>query len=299
VSHRATPSRLPPIAAILLLAVFPRVARAQTVDGVAREPRPTLFQWSYGTSFGGGPPGRDEPLVGDRPDFTESTATVGRGVVQLETGYTYFFDEEHGEKTAGHSFPEPLLRVGLLAEWLEFRIGWNYAEKKGIGPGGSTVETGSEDLYLGLKLAMTPQEGILPEMALIPQMTVPVGDPPFTAGEVLPGLNWVYGWEIGDCISLAGSTQGNGAVDDVTGRRYLEMGQSMVIGYSLLDRLGAFTEWFAFFPHSADTAKPEHYFDGGFTFSVTDDLQLDVRAGLGLNDAAGDYFVGAGSIVRF
>src|SRR5205085_9466622 len=29
----------------------------------------TLMQWSYGTSFSGGPPGMDEPLEADRPDF--------------------------------------------------------------------------------------------------------------------------------------------------------------------------------------------------------------------------------------
>ena len=50
------------------------------------EPRMTLLQWSYGTSFSGGAPGMDEPLVGDRPDFTESSVTVGRGVAQLEFG---------------------------------------------------------------------------------------------------------------------------------------------------------------------------------------------------------------------
>jgi hypothetical protein len=136
-------------------------------------------------------------------------------------------------------------------------------------------------------------------MVLLPQMTVPVGDPPFTAGELLPGLNWVYGWEINDCVSLAGSTQGNAAVDDETGRRYLELVQSLVAGYRLTDRIGAYTEWFAFLPHSADSAKPEHYFDGGFTFSVTNNLQLDARAGLGLNRPAADYFVGAGSVIRF
>src|SRR5262245_53064759 len=42
-------------------------------------PRKTLFQWSYGTSFSGGP-NLDEPLVTDRPDFTEASVTVGRGV---------------------------------------------------------------------------------------------------------------------------------------------------------------------------------------------------------------------------
>src|SRR5688572_5047194 len=51
----------------------------------ADEPRKTLMQWSYGTSFEGGPPGPDEPLATDRPDFTEASVTVGRGVVQLET----------------------------------------------------------------------------------------------------------------------------------------------------------------------------------------------------------------------
>jgi hypothetical protein len=33
---------------------------------------------------------------------------------------------------------------------------------------------------------------------------------------------------------------------------------------------------------------------GGFTFLVNDDLQLDVSAGAGLNDAAPDFFVAAG-----
>lgn len=45
--------------------------------------RKTLLQWSYGTSFGGGSHW-NEPLVTDRPDFTEASSTVGRGVAQLE-----------------------------------------------------------------------------------------------------------------------------------------------------------------------------------------------------------------------
>ncbi|MGE3408748.1 MAG: hypothetical protein AB7I37_18160 [Pirellulales bacterium] len=41
--------------------------------------RGTLFQWSYGTSFSGGPD-LSEPIVTDRPDFTEASVTVGQGV---------------------------------------------------------------------------------------------------------------------------------------------------------------------------------------------------------------------------
>ena len=55
----------------------------------------TLMQWSYGNSFSGGPD-LESPLVTDRPDFTEATSAVGRGVAQLEIGYTYTFDNAFG-----------------------------------------------------------------------------------------------------------------------------------------------------------------------------------------------------------
>jgi hypothetical protein len=150
------------------------------------DPRGTLMQWSYGTSFGGGPD-LDEPLITDRPDFTESSSTVGRGVAQLEMGYTYTHDNEAAGRTKSHAYPGLLLRYGILAEWLELRVGWTYAEETT-----NVLARGSEDIYLGFKIALTPQEGILPEMALIPQMTVPSGGAAFTANETLPGVNWIY-----------------------------------------------------------------------------------------------------------
>jgi hypothetical protein len=141
---------------------------------------------------------------------------------------------------------------------------------------------------------------LVAEMALMPQMNIPTGHDDFSADQVLPGLNWLYGWDITDHISAGGSTQGNRVVDD-TGHAYTEYAQSFTIGYGLTDRLGAYTEWFAFFPHSAinPDVKPQHYFDGGFTYLLTNDLQLDIRGGIGLNDAADDYFVGSGLSVRF
>jgi len=262
------------------------------------EPRGTLLQWSYGTSFGGGP-NLDEPLVSDRPDFTESSVTVGRGVTQIELGYAYTFDEEGADSAKCNSYPQFLLRQGILAEWLELRVGWSYTDVETITGGTPARMSGSEDLYLGLKLALTPQEGILPEMALIPQMNVPTGSSAFTSGDVQPGLNWVYSWEVNDFLSIGGSTQGNRVQDDVTSDSYWETAQSVTLAYSLTEKIGAYTEWYAFFPHSADTAKPEHYFDGGFTYLVNNNFQLDIFAGLGLNRAADDYFVGTGAVIRF
>jgi len=271
---------------------------AVTAAGACRAQVPTLFQWNYGYGGEGGPD-LDEPLVTDRPDFTEASSTVGMGVVQLEGGYTYTYDSDDDGSVKSHSFPETLLRVGVLADWLELRIAWNYAEETVTDFGASrTLQTGSEDLYLGTKLGLTGQAGVLPEMAVMFQMTVPTGSSSFTAGETLPGVVWLYGWDLNDWISTGGQTKADRALDDVTGEPFLEFSQSWTIGYSLADRLGAYTEWFVIAPDGADTNHTENYADGGFTFVVTNNLQLDIRGGIGLNEAADDYFVGTGFAIR-
>lgn len=240
----------------------------------------------------------DEPLVSDRPDFTEASTTVGRGVVQLEAGYTYTFDRDGDDFDKEHSFPETLLRVGMLAEWFEFRIAYNHGSIGSRELGVFDNGAGGQDLYLGAKIGLTLQQGILPEMAIIPQMTVPTGHDRFTADRVLPGLNWLYGWDISDFLSCGGSTQVNKSVDD-DGDSFTLVAQSFTFGYSLTERIGAYTEYFGLYPSGASSTLPENYFDGGFTYLVTNNLQLDVRGGVGLNRAAADYFVGSGFVVRF
>jgi hypothetical protein len=160
----------------------------------------TLMQWSYGDGGEGGP-NPDEPIITDRPDFTEASVTVGLGVVQLETGYTYITDEDGPTSFRAHSGPEALLRVGVLADWFELRVAYNYLEETTSTTGvGTETLNGSDDLYLGVKLAFTGQAGILPEMALVPQMRVPSGSSDLTAGETLPGVNWLYGWDVTEIV---------------------------------------------------------------------------------------------------
>ncbi len=65
-----------------------RIVKRKKKDGPS-----TLLHWNYGKSEERGSD-LDKPLETDRPDFTESPKTVGRGVVQLEGGYTYTLDNE-------------------------------------------------------------------------------------------------------------------------------------------------------------------------------------------------------------
>lgn len=260
--------------------------------------RKTLMQWSYGTSFEGGPDVY-EPLVTDRPDFTESSVTVGYGVAQLESGYTFIYDSSGNLRTRQHSYPEALLRVGMFAEWFEFRIDWNYFDQKTELNGVEDSISGAEDLGLGMKIALTPQEQFLPETAIILQMTVPSGASDVTNDEVLPGFNYLYGWDITEDWSAGGSTGLNGATDGVTADSYTLFSQSWTVGYSWTDRIGSYAEWFVLSPVSADTDHTENYFNGGFTTLINNDLQWDIRAGVGLNGAADDFFGGTGFSFRY
>jgi hypothetical protein len=261
------------------------------------QPPGTLLRWSYGDTMGG-PPGRDEPLASDRPDFTEASSTVGRGVVQFELGYTYISDDDGPNHAHTHSYPEMLARIGILADWLEFRIAYNHGTvAEEFDPLPLNTFSASEDLYLGFKIMLTPQEGILPEMSIMPQWTVPTGDDELTADMVLPGVNWLYGWDINDWLSTAGSTQINKAVDDL-GEIYYEWAQSWTFGYTLTEHWGAYTEWFVLVPSGSDVARTQHYFNGGFVFPITNNLQFDIRAGVGLSDASDDFFTGAGMVIR-
>lgn len=241
----------------------------------------------------------EEPIATDRPDFTESSKNVGRGRGQVEIGYTYSQNRTQGVQSA-HSYPEMLVRLGVFADWLELRVGQNVLVSRSLGTEGQPhLSRGADDLYIGVGIGLTEQLKFLPESRLLFQATLPTGASSLTSAKTLPGLNYLYGWEVTERISLGGSTQANAAVD-ADGGSYLEMAQSLTVGFSLTKKLGAFTEWFAFFPYGATAkgAAAEHYLDGGFTYKVTPNFQLDIRAGVGLSQQADDFFVGSGFAVR-
>jgi hypothetical protein len=66
----------------------------------------------------------------------------------------------------------------------------------------------------------------------------------------------------------------------------------------LAERTRSFVEYFGLYYDGLAGDGPEHYLDGGFTYLVNNDLQLDLRAGKGLSDAADDFFTGVGLSVR-
>lgn len=284
---------------VIFFALAVSVSSRTVVAQDASSPK-TLFRWSLASEDKDDDGEHDDKIVTDRPHFSEASNLVGLGRVQLETGYTYFRDRSNGTTVQTHSFGEPLLRAGLFAEWFEFRLGYTYlVEQTNVSGGPSTRFSGSDDLYVGAKLALTEQAGWLPEVALFPQARVPTGSSAFTNSQVLPGFNLAYSWVITDWLELECNTQLNRRRDD-TSHFYTEFIQTVNFEYELTERIGAFTEWFCFVPSGALAAQTQHYFHGGFVYFVTNYIQLDIHSAVGLNRAADDLaFTGVGFSIKY
>ena len=179
---------------LMLAGLWVVQAHAEPVSAQSTPNGPkTLLEAVIGTDDGNKNGNEDERLDPDRPHFPEATTAVGKDRAVLESGYTL---SKKGSSFLSQSYPESLLRVGMFADWFEFRIGQNFLHEEEKTGGTTNVRTGAQDLYLGMKFALTQQKDLLPAIAVIPQMTVPTGSSTLTSNRVLPGLNVDMSWEI-------------------------------------------------------------------------------------------------------
>ena len=237
----------------------------------------------------------NDPIVTDRPDFTEASSTVGKGVTQIELGYTATYDKSESSRAIEHTYPEALLRHGILRDWLELRIAGSFStiDSTGFSP------TGFNDIYLGSKIGLVPQMGILPEISLVPQLTIPSGSAALSSDRTLLGMNSLYAWDLSDSTYLGGSTQFNQSLEEDSDQIYGEWAQSLTIGTSLAQDWGCYAEWFAFFPYHSTSAENEHFVNGGVTYLISNDIQWDFRLGTRVDRYAEQSFMGMGISVRF
>lgn len=244
----------------------------------------------------------ETPIDTDRPDFGVATTTVGRRRAVLETGYSYFHDNIAGSHLSGHSYPEAVLRVGLFADWFEFRIGQNCANfTTQTGAGVPLTQAGAQDLYLGVKLALTEQKKWLPESVVLIQTTVPTGASSLSAGQMLPGIIYSYAWEaIKDRLWLSGLIEADRVID-ASSHTNVQIAQTAEVKLALTKRLKTFTEFVALMPAIATGpgVGPQYYIHPGALLLLTNNIQFDVHIFFGLNAKAVDFFGGPGISIRY
>ncbi len=245
---------------------------------------------------------RPGPLVTDRPDQTESPAVVVPGLAQFEAGWTFSREREGGVEVRSHAVPQVLARIGIVPR-AELRLGfagWTRSAERGGGGGPAAVTSGIGDLDVGFKYGFTEGGGAAPAIALIGMLTLPTGADGIGSDRANPTVRLAFASTLSERVSLGynvGATASSlpapqGGTDTLVDALY-----TVSFGFAVAERVGAFAESFGTFALS-DAGASRHALDGGVTFQAADNLQFDVSAGVGLNSAADDWFIGAGIAVR-
>jgi len=234
------------------------------------------------------------PMVTDRPDATESAVTVAPGVLQLESGYTF----GRAEGIDVHNMGEVLLRLGV-ADFLELRFGvnsyqWVRASR--------VSANGLQDSSIGAKLKLVDSRGRSgfgsPQVAVLVSTSLPTGSSVASQDKLQPEFRLSVAWDLSDRLALGANGFYAYTNDILVDERFHQAGATVALGYALSDRWGAFGEYFGGYTVLAEGPR-ENYVNGGVTFAVHGDLQLDARVGYGLNGLDDDFFVGFGSGVRW
>ena len=226
-----------------------------------------------------------QELVTDRPDYTESALAVPSKMIQIESGAEYA-DLKAAEEL---SFPNALVRIGV-GHNLELRLGF---------PGWTSISVSNKtesylnDLLFEVKYQFTQSDVVMP-VAVILVSTLPTGDDEVSSGEMEIGLKLAAERDLNERLGLSMNI-GTISVPAGDERELLSLA-SVALGIGVNDKLGAFLEVLAEMPQS-EAWQP--VLDGGFTYLLSDEAQLDLYAGKGLNDHAPDLIIGAGFSFRF
>lgn len=208
-------------------------------------------------------------IITDRPDQTESSSTVGRGNLQVESGLLVGYEENGLFTTRQLLFPTTLFRYGLLPR-LEIRVLSQLENKKFM----SNSVQGVSDIEIGLKIQIL-KEHKNTEIAFLTHLAVPTGTKDLTAEKygtvnklaILHRLNENIGLGYNLGYSYFGEQNG-----DLT--------YSMSLGIGVNEKVGVYIE-----PFGSVTNLKEFVlnFDAGFTYLASDNLQFDFSFGTGVN----------------
>lgn len=234
-----------------------------------------------------------EPLVTDRPDFTESAVVVPFGRLQLELGATWAKDHDDAETT---SLGEALVRWGV-ARGLEVRLALPSWERSSRGP---VRGQGFGDVGAGVKVHLHAAEGSSAaagaDWALIFATSAPTGGDEVSAGVWQPSAILAAGWELGGDWSLGANLGFSRPTGE--GRRFTSAWLSTAVGVGISETAAAFVEL---------VGVQRERFGGpgtlavqaGLTRRLGADLQFDVRIARRLTAEGPDLLAGFGVGVRF
>ncbi|MEO8811056.1 MAG: transporter [Rhodanobacter sp.] len=238
----------------------------------------------------------DQTISTDRPGIPYSTSIVPAGHLQLETGLPTFDNDPLPD---GHSLllsAPTYLRYGVTDDF-EVQLAsspWNRLTRTQAGHRDSVSGTG--DLQLGGKFALSSGGGAMPAVTLIGYVTAPTGSRNFSGGRPAYNLNAVASWSLTGSTSFTTMASFTRAPADRD--RHANSGTLAVsLSHSFTSHLTAYAETGRFpgYTNTSSTALA----GGGMTYLLTGHVQVDGFFDVGLNRDSPTSVFGTGVSILF
>lgn len=235
----------------------------------------------------------------DRPDKTESPYTVDAGRFQIETDLVaYTRDSRNGQTTRSFDVMSFNFKMGLTHD-TDLQIVYGaFSHSRTSVDSVDDEEDGFGDVTLRLKHNVWGNDGGKTAFALMPFLKVPTNTLASLNNNVEGGLIAPLAVDLGHGMGLGLMTEID-ILKSEGGKGYEPVFiNSATVSFELTQRLGMYVE--AYVERSTESgAETIVTLDGGITYAVTADLQLDAGANVGVTKAADDLNVFAGLSRRF
>jgi hypothetical protein len=231
------------------------------------------------------------PIVTDRPTDSAAPVLVPSRTFLLDRGYKWSRIDDDSGRADTHLLPDLLARYGISRK-VEARLvaaGWSFQSGDAAGP------DGFNDISLGAKFALAEERGRRPQMALLVDLSLPVGDFEYTNDDVIPKILFLGASTLTDRLGVTY----NVGTSVVTSTINCESESNVDLNYAVALN-GSTGGPFSFFAElygalvSGSDRQDRHSFQAGTTILLSRIFQIDFRGGAGLSDAEPDWFVGAG-----
>ncbi len=221
----------------------------------------------------------------DRPGQTIGPFSVGTGVLQQQFGGSYLGTANDPQAQRGYDL-ESVIRFGL-SETFELNTGFNYTSQSvRTVTDERFANNGVSNLRLGCRYTIRQVDGWKPALGIQLTLQLPVGATPYRPDYLAPSITGILAQPLGERFShnLITTLSYNG-IDPVPGGFY-----AYSMGYSITDKLGVFVEPYGSY-RGDDYVQS---FDGGLSYNLTDDTQLDLFGGGSVGEEIDSYFVSLG-----
>ncbi len=236
-----------------------------------------------------------DPIVTDRPTDSASPVLVPRKTLQLELGYKFSRLDTASSRTDTQVFPDLLARYGISRK-VELRLtasGWTFRDTD------TGKQDGFTDVSLGTKIALADARGKRPQMSLLADVNLPVGDPGFTDDYLIPKVLFLATHGLTDRLGLTY----NLGPSLVTRKKNNETRSDVTLHYAVAlsgevgEAVNLFGEIYGAFGYG-DDLPDRHSIQAGTTILLSRNVQIDIRGGIGLVDNVPDWLAGVGFAFR-